>query len=91
MERTNGTGRARRSPPGRAGWAHETWKTLMAGVAAGMLSASAAWAWAISDTRPDPTAQEIAAFDERFPLRELPREWRWQGRQYRFDHMFRER
>jgi hypothetical protein len=35
------------------------------------------------------TAREPAAAVREWPERELPREWRWAGVQYRFDRMFR--
>jgi len=65
------------------------WGPLLLALLAGLLLGLATRDAAIGAMRRAVAAQEPAAAVSEWPERELPREWRWQGRQYRFDQMFR--
>jgi len=65
------------------------WGPLWLGLLAGLLLGLAARDAAIGAMRRVAAAQPAAAALRDWPERELPREWRWEGRQYRFDQMFR--
>lgn len=65
------------------------WGPLGLGVLLGLLLGAAASELAIGRARGGASTPEPAAVERAWPVRELPREWRWAGPRYDFDRMFR--
>lgn len=65
------------------------WGPLLLALLAGVLLGIAAREVAGAALRRAAPASPAAAAAREWPERELPREWRWEGRRYDFDRMFR--
>lgn len=65
------------------------WGPLVLALLAGLLLGTAARDLAAGAVEHAVAALEPADTVPQWAERELPREWRWEGRDYRFDQMFR--
>jgi hypothetical protein len=69
--------------------ARRAWRALAAGFAAGAVVAAAV-AYAAPALPPLPLRSvRPTALEQSFPVRELPREWRWAPQSVSVEHMFR--